>query len=242
MSARGFFVLVAGASFGLVAACNGILGIDEASVDPTFQSDAQAAHDGATGGDGATPGDGATSDAPPSGTPCEAYCSAIMKNCTGQFQQYLSMSTCLAMCPNFEFGREGDTSGNSLACRITHAALAATNGPAVHCPHAGPLGADTCGHPCEGFCLLDQARCGSLDGGAPYANELDCRTQCAQYTYTPGSEITSETGDSLNCRLWHLETAFNPGLEVPHCAHTAKKSDTCFGASDAGASDAKNDG
>ena len=240
MSARRFAVFVATASVGLVAACNGILGIDEAAVDPSFQTDAQAARDVAVGTDGAT-GEAAT-DAPVSGAPCEAYCTAIMKNCTGQFQQYLSMSTCLAMCPNFEFGREGDTSGNSLACRITHAALAATNGPAVHCPHAGPLGADTCGHPCEGFCLLDVARCGVVDGGAAYADELDCRTKCAQYTYQPGSELTSESGDTLNCRLWHLETAYNPGLELPHCLHTAKKSDACFGPSDAGASDAKNDG
>ena len=68
----------------------------------------------------------------------------------------------------------------------------------------------------------------------PYpGGELACRQDCAAYTYLSGpedQELIAE-GPSLNCRLWHLESAYdpnNPQAKVTHCPHLAKVSTTCF--------------
>lgn len=194
----------------VMVGCNGILGIENAEIDPAF-----------SGADSGVP----TSDAG-SQTLCESYCTSIMQACTGTHQQYLSMDVCLAMCPNFEPGREGVTDGNSLSCRISHTELAVTD-PTTHCPHAGPLGLGTCGASCDGFCLLDVALCKAPHPQA-YVSEPDCRTQCAAYNYIPNvGEIALDSGDSLNCRLYHLESAYTRGLEDFHCPHTGKVSETC---------------
>lgn len=106
----------------------------------------------------ACPSDPAPTDAPtPSDTPgadtpggitndCAGYCTQTMANCTGANAQYDDMAECLAFCAAvaWDAGTEGDTTGNTLACRIYHGGVAADM-PAVHCPHAGPTGGAVCG-------------------------------------------------------------------------------------------------
>src|SRR5579859_3447076 len=95
------------------------------------------------------------------GTPgCQAYCTAIMANCTSTQddagnpvgnQQYTNMNNCLNSCKAIPAGSSSDTTGNTLGCRTYHAGLAKMD-PFTHCPHAGPGGDGTCGANCDGFC------------------------------------------------------------------------------------------
>jgi hypothetical protein len=42
-------------------------------------------------------------------------------------------------------------------------------------------------------------------------------------------DTTLESGNTLNCRLWHLETAYTSDeFGTFHCPHTRRVSSTCF--------------
>jgi len=77
---------------------------------------------------------------------CATYCAAITSACTGANAQYTDMADCTAYCAQamWPAGTPGEAAGNTLACRIYHAGVAAGT-PDVHCPHAGPSGAAVCG-------------------------------------------------------------------------------------------------
>jgi hypothetical protein len=126
----------------------------------------------------------------------------------------------------------GDTTQDSLACRTYHAGAAAGD-PDVHCRHAGPVGGGTCGDdPCGPYCLLDFAFCGDLPS-PPFASETACRTACkADFNYltVDAGDLTLAAGNTLNCRIYHLESAYepdNPTAKTTHCPHTAVQSATC---------------
>ena len=206
----------------LLVACNAILGIETATVDPKL-ADAGAAD--AEAGSSFT---------------CKGYCEALAKNCTGVQQEYISNDVCETMCSHFEPGRPGEQTNDSLACRVYHANEAAKD-PATHCSQAGPLGAGTCSsQPCSAFCSLTFTLC-QPKGLFPYdGGEPACRTSCAGYTYLttgdagdasgPVGDIVFAAGDTLNCRIYHLESAYevgNPQAPTTHCPHTAAQSATC---------------
>jgi hypothetical protein len=191
-------------------ACNSVLGFDEAKLDPgttTTQDQTQP-------------------------LTCDTYCRTIMANCTGLQQEYLNADICKAMCQHFELGLPDDTTEDSLSCRIYHA-NSAKESPTVHCSHAGPTGATHCGRdPCAAFCLLEVALCNGPLLQYP-GGEAECRRECAQYTYPiddPTKADLVPDGNTLNCRLWHLESAYdptNPQAKTTHCPHTGKVSLTC---------------
>ena len=149
---------------------------------------------------------------------CTAYCAAIGHVCTGLELQYLDTDTCKAMCAKVTAGTAGATSGNTLACRIYHLGLAAqsASNAATHCPHAGPYGFDPCGTEAEDFCALYQAQCGSF-GAA------DCPTAAAALPKVDAGVLTTTTGNSLDCREYHLENAYKVGDTngAGHCSHAA---------------------
>lgn len=160
---------------------------------------------------------------------CANYCSIIATNCTGANQEYLNDATCLAMCANMAPGTAGATSGDTLACRQYHAGAAAGNA-ALHCRHAGFSGADTCGAShCTAFCKQDIALCGT-QGTPPYASQADCETKCAGYAYVAatGGDTALTSGNTMQCRLYHLEAAYAGGAATTtHCPHTGQTSATC---------------
>jgi hypothetical protein len=110
-------------------------------------------------GDDDMPGDGGMVDAPATDGPqpdrpppppglCEDYCTAMEATCgTAALRQYADMADCMDYCMNAGWpeGTEGEMAGNTLQCRIYHVGVAATMMPEMHCPHAGPSGADVCG-------------------------------------------------------------------------------------------------
>lgn len=195
---------IAGISAASLSACNAVLGIDEALVDRST--------------------DASTQQEAGLEIECNAYCSKVLKNCTGVNAEYTNMNVCLSFCRHFDVGRPGDESGNSLACRVFHAA-ATDRDPNTHCRHAGPLGGTHCGDVCSSFCLLTFAVCSSRP---PYASEAECRALCPTFPYiaTPDAgDLFEEDGTSVNCRLWHLQSAVS--APETHCSHTSLSNVHC---------------
>jgi hypothetical protein len=198
-----------------VVACNGLLGIGPASV-----------------ADDAGPGNQASAT-------CQYYCDTIMQNCPvgSPNAEYLQPAICMSMCPAFDSnGSIQDSKDNTLDCRIYNAQQAAKN-PDVYCRFAGPLGGGHCGSdPCQPFCTLDTSYCNGQCSGSDckpviYSSPDVCEAACKQgFPYLLDAGDTAlESTNTLNCRLWHLETAFvSTDNGQYHCPHTAVMSATCF--------------
>ena len=56
---------------------------------------------------------------------------------------YENMMDCLDTCDTWDAGTTGDTTGNTLACRLYHVGAAADD-PNLHCPHASADGGGQC--------------------------------------------------------------------------------------------------
>jgi hypothetical protein len=71
---------------------------------------------------------------------CASYCDGIGRFCTRGDTQYRNADECRAACngPAWACGNPGDTTGNSLFCRMAHMTLAGLGSPAAACPNAGP--------------------------------------------------------------------------------------------------------
>lgn len=152
---------------------------------------------------------------------CMQYCTDIESACTAGNDQYYSMGDCMATCATFAAGTVGAMSGNSLACRISHTALA-KSGPIPHCLHAGPGGDGKCGTNCEGFCQLVTTAC--TGAYRQYDDTANCLDTCGKFAMTSAYAINA-TGNTLACRLYHATlAAANPS---GHCSHTAAASTVC---------------
>lgn len=126
----------------------------------------------------------------------------------------------------------------TLACRLWHAhAAGSTKHPEIHCRHAGPLGSELCGDPCASFCNLDFSYCVDDNGVPAYSSQAQCQSVCLDtnggalsdagfiYDQTVGDLVDDagnqiSGGNTLNCRLWHLETSIQEAMPTPHCWHT----------------------
>lgn len=177
-----------------LVACNGVLGIEEREL-----VDAEAE------------------------LSCELYCDTTAANCTGDFQQYESREACIAMCDELDLGAEGDTSGNTVGCRLRNAELAKETGElGDHCPLAGPAG---CGDRCANFCAVFVPACGALSPGVE--DEAKCLAFCQGSTdnqdWTPLDDDLRDHDASIQCRLWHLANAtLAPDVHCGHANGTTK--------------------
>jgi hypothetical protein len=148
---------------------------------------------------------------------CDNYCARVLLNCSGDAGQYVDLPTCLSMCKLLPLGDAGDTSGNTIACRMYHAGALAKLSPGFHCKHAGPYGGGVCGTRCGAFCTLaGQCPAAFADGGS-------CDASCGTaFDYTPDAAETPQaptSGDTLNCRELQLEQAF---ADPAHCANIGR--------------------
>jgi hypothetical protein len=174
------------------------------------------------------PGDDATADAalPPGPSPsCQAYCTAVMADCTGASAQYQSFAECTAICAALPPGDAGDTKAPSVACRQYYAGSPAMTDPSKYCPAAGAWGGGVCGDDrCIAFCTTVLAYCSPDAGGdAPFASYGDCASACATFQYKDGGVEAAVAdggneglygpgqGDTLNCRLFHLRETVHAG-------------------------------
>jgi hypothetical protein len=142
-------------------------------------------------------------------TSCPNYCNLVVKNCPGQ---YTNLAACLELCPTLEIGSEGEPDrSNSVRCRQRAAA-------ASICIAAG-FANEGCGDACDSFCK-GVTRCEGV-----YPSEAECRLKCNRdFRFTRGLAVgADQTKDTLNCRHYHLQTAFSglPASKAAHCPHTA---------------------
>lgn len=74
---------------------------------------------------------------------CTSYCDGAGRFCTGSSQQYRDAAECRAACngPAWTCGKAGETTGNTLYCRLAHLTLAGLGAAAKECPNAGPRSA-----------------------------------------------------------------------------------------------------
>lgn len=141
--------------------------------------------------------------------PCGDYCLSIAGACSGAAQQYFGLTGCVAMCGVF-------TADGGLACRAAHLALAQGDASA-ECPRAGPYAAGACGAECDAFCSLYEAQCGAFtDAGS-------CASACTAITRAQKPFLRVTSGDTLECREYHLVTAYLVGDKSGqgHCAHAS---------------------
>jgi hypothetical protein len=150
---------------------------------------------------------------------CAAYCSKIAMNCTGSDGgggnvQYPDDATCLSTCMTaamWPAGMVGDTSGNTVGCRLYHAGAAAAD-PVLHCPHAGPTGGDVCGSFCDNYCQLMAKNC---TGTNAVYDAPTCMSKCMSIPTNGHANDTS--GNTIQCRIYHLDAAAaDPMLHCPH--------------------------
>lgn len=156
---------------------------------------------------------------------CANYCAKIKTACTAGDSQYISDAACLAMCGAMTPGTYAE-GADSVGCRQYHAG----NLPAsVHCPHAGSHGGGVCSGAsrCAAYCKINLALC--TGNNAAYADEAACVTACTGWNYTAGNEVGLTSGDSFNCRMYHLQAALDgvAASLTTHCPHTAAASATC---------------
>jgi hypothetical protein len=118
-------------------------------------------------------------------------------------------------------GTTADVAGNTLGCRLHYAALA-TAGPAAqaaYCPAAGASGGDLCGSWCDNYCHLSLLSCDT------FASLDACQSACA--VLASEGAPNAKTGDSVQCRVWHLGVA---SLDTVHCTHAVPSpTEACVG-------------
>jgi hypothetical protein len=157
---------------------------------------------------------------------CETYCTQITQSCSGSMEQYVDVEQCMDVCALLPQGTLGETTGNTVACRLKQAAdarYAIGTERGLICRRAGPGGDGHCGGNCEGFCSLMAGVCTAM--ASPlyrYASTEECMTACAalpdgEIAYSTSNEAVSD-GNSVQCRLFHVNSAamLDP---LEHCEH-----------------------
>lgn len=214
------------ATTALVAACSSSASPDRAAAD----EDAGTHRDG---GPVQAPEAGAyDAGSPPGPEPsCGAYCDLVMKSCKQAQAQYASRAECLELCDRLPAGDAGDKKTNTVACRQYYAGGPAQTDAPGYCLAAGPFGGGVCGDRCTAFCGVALDACSPSAPLAPYGSYPDCQTACAGYPYWDGGvdgggepPLGPETGDTLNCRLFHVRSA---AVDGTGCANVGPDSGAC---------------
>jgi len=172
------------------------------------------------------------------GSRCENYCSISATSCTGKNKLYADPATCLGFCGSLPDGNVNATGGNSIDCRIYHSyAGVALNAVDTHCPHASHTGESVCGDLCEVYCYLAITHC--TGANQLFANTAACMTACSANILTKTGPFNSTSGDSIQCRIYHLGAAkaINAATHCPH-GNITSGSGVCGGSTTTGATTA----
>jgi len=176
------------------------------------------------GGGGGSPGTG--------GQTCAEYCSRLTSTCVlGDVQYGGPIGSCESYCAmqRWPAGLPGATSGNSLACRITHIGLAEASGGAehsLHCAHAGPTGGNQCGSWCDNYCSLALQNCTGANGaGLGFTDLPSCLAACA--SFPSGGAVNAASGNHVQCRIFHAGAAAS--TPSPHCGNAQVVSSATVG-------------
>ncbi len=220
--------------------------------DATTDDDDAADDDDATGDDDDSGGDdddaGDDDDTVPAPS-CQDWCDAMDAACPDY--DLAPAEACLTYCQSdlstMTPGTVEDTSGDTLGCRYTHALAAAEAATdedrRAACAAAHASGGGVCGTYCEVYCNAGNALCTSAnpDTGdwTPFLDGDTCAATCAGYStdVLDGVPVVDQEfgyGDTVQCRLHHLQAAAIEGAATPevydlHCGHAsaASTADTC---------------
>src|SRR4051812_274164 len=139
--------------------------------------------------------------------PCPQYCVDIQKTCTAEDTQYPDdqSATCLRICGAINALPEAGT--NTIACRALNVSSAKDESdPAakhLDCVGAG-VAAINCGaSQCAAFCAADLALC--TGSNAVYGSVDECIQACGAWGTSFDGHLLDSTGDTLQCRTYHLE-------------------------------------
>jgi hypothetical protein len=216
----------------MMSGCASVLGIEEAVCDPDTDANCAVAttgddDEGEDGPDDDQEGDGGLPVFTRINDLCKEYCERVDATCTTEndSQQYPSVNACVAVCQQgMDLGLPGDKDErvDTGYCRLENVLNAGAFGEVeVDCAAAG-LGANgACGDICEVYCEL----LGDVCEAATTVQDVDivfdddaCLAECEELPRTPEPfdfEVT--TGNTLECRLWHVQAAFgNRGTHCPH--------------------------
>jgi hypothetical protein len=121
------------------------------STDPSTTVDPSSSTDPSTTEPGTeTSGDPDTGSTGEENENCVLYCTVFIASCQDAnggldgADPYTDMDACMTTCEGFELGTEGDTTGNTLACRGYHLEVALMMPGAGHCGHADADGTGMC--------------------------------------------------------------------------------------------------
>jgi hypothetical protein len=175
------------------------------------------------------------------GDQCDHYCAVLEKNCAWNYTGYTDKTDCMADCTMLAWdvadSVPATTSGDSLTCRVYHAGVArgSKSGEKAHCPHASYFSEpgvcadmytpqwefnqanfgdhyDMCDDYCDG---IEQTCTGDF---AQYKNKADCMDACSYFKYSGANTSTTTTGDSVECRIYHIDVA-ETTQDLSHCFH-----------------------
>jgi hypothetical protein len=179
-----------------VFACASVLGIEQATLDPAL--------------DKAT-----TTDAGRKSL-CDTYCDILSANCTGNVEQFVSKDVCKPFCQKLDPGTPGDTTGNSVNCRLTYAKLAKSAGETSdNCSIAGPGGNGQCGTNCDALCTVALKTCATEVSAFVDVNQ--CDAECTRLPDVGHFDDSIQDNFNVQCRLYHVSAAqLDPQLHCPH--------------------------
>jgi len=171
---------------------------------------------------------------------CARYCGEVMSECVGEHALYSELRDCENHCETYagwEPGGRDAPVGNTIGCRTYHAGLALQEGPALHCPHAGPTGGNFCGSWCENYCTLEARNCREVQEEGDTSIQLydrfeRCIVACAELPDAGVVAARDQVGDSVQCRINHLLLAGQDGVNSArvHCPHGAlEPTNPCVG-------------
>jgi hypothetical protein len=146
---------------------------------------------------------------------CEEYCGIYTDACA-DFSEYANEQDCMDNCAQWPVGSADDTAHDSLGCRLYHVTVASSTDANIHCPHAGPSGADTCvsadAPECDLYCTRYFENC--TDDLNAYTDMNDCMQQCS--SWYPGT-VDDVDGHTIGCHSYHANAA--AGDAPLHCPH-----------------------
>lgn len=174
---------------------------------------------------------------------CVTYCKNINDNCTGDDQQYPDGGgVCQRICGMIPAGEAGVAQGDTIACR--NVSISATkdeqdpNAKHDECVGGGIAAKQCTGNdPCQAFCDVDLVACPT--SLTKYTDVNDCVSKCHNWGQGFTGPILDSTGNTLQCRVYHLELSQtgDPNDLTTHCPHTGDDSARCQstdGGTDAG--------
>ncbi len=148
---------------------------------------------------------------------CENYCAIVSAACDAEAPQFATPAECLDVCARgakLTPGVAGDTTQNTIACRIAHTMVGFVEHPELHCPVGGVGGGNVCGSWCDDYCALTVANCAGDD--ALYDSPTACAIACA--SQSTAGRVGDLDSDTVQCRMTYLLQAGVSEDPAPLCA------------------------